>query len=237
MRTGLSLSSWCAYSPEYCEHSVTSLLNQDTAVDVSFLPAMKRRRLSRLSRLSLRMAHNVAPEFQGHCVFGSQHGELVTTHGLLQSIVANDVVSPAGFTASVHNTAVGLHSINCRNTASCTSIAAGVDTLAMCFVEAFGILAQQPSERVLVVYADDSVPAPFADFVNPNHLRGLAALVSLAQQQNRPAIGLELEKSLNDDEMLDDDPINPVIKGLLGESSVCNTRGEAGDWSWRFNVQ
>ena len=133
--TGITLDNWSAFLPAQVGGHNQHLLNADEALDVSFLPPMKRRRLSRLSRLSLRLAHTVAPDFQGYCVFGSQHGELVTTQGLLESVVKGEIVSPAGFSASVHNTAVGLHSINCKNNYPCTSVAAGLDTLAMCFVE------------------------------------------------------------------------------------------------------
>ena len=210
-----------------------NLLSHDMAVDVSFLPAMKRRRLSALSRLSLRLAHSVAPKFQGACVFGSQHGELVTTQGLLQSIVDADVMSPAGFSSSVHNTAVGLHSINSQNTAPCTSIAAGCDSLAMCFIEAYSLLEQAPVDEVLIVFADDNVPEPLDHYVPINQRHGMAVVVSRLDAADDNAV-LTLERIDKSAVALDRDPVSPVISSLIRASSMGYTVGELCDWSWQF---
>jgi len=237
LRIDFVLDAWCAFSPGGLPHPSVELLDQKMATDVTFLPPIKRRRLSALSRLSLRLAYTVAPEFQGNCVFGSQHGELVTTQGLLQSIVEQQVVSPAGFSASVHNTAAGLHSINNHNAAACSSIAAGRDTLVMCFVEAYGLLQHAQHEQVLVVFADDRLPDELAEFVRFNQLHGFAAVVSL--QNERKASGLvsiRLEHAARKFEIVDNDPIRAVVGCLLERHSQCSTSGEQNDWGWQFDV-
>jgi len=238
LRINFALEAWCAFSPHWLQHQEIELLDLDTATDVKFLPAIKRRRLSALSRLCLRLAHTIVPEYQGKCVFGSQHGELVTTQGLLQSIVAGEVVSPAGFSASVHNTAVGLHSINNQNTAACTSIAAGVDTLAMCFVEAYGLLKQDHLQQVLVVFADDVLPDELAEFVSINQLHGFAALVRLYDESSGTGLKrmqlAQIEKKV---EIVDKDPISPLIGCLIEGHPMCSTKGEINDWNWQFDVK
>ena len=232
-----NLDAWCAFSPGGLAHSATELLDQETATDVKFLPPIKRRRLSALSRLSLRLAHTIAPEFQGFCVFGSQHGELVTTQGLLQSIVEQQVVSPAGFSVSVHNTAAGLHSINNQNTSACTSIAAGLDTLAMCFVEAYGLLESARQKQVLVVFADDGLPDELAEFAKLNQLHGMAAVISLNNGKQRAGlISVRLEQAKNNLEPANSDPVATVTGCLLERRSHCSTPGELNDWNWKFSV-
>jgi len=238
MRIRFSVKTWCAYSPQM---NAVNLLDAQTAVDVRFLPAMKRRRLSDLSRLSLRLAHNTAPHFKGRCVFGSQHGELITTQRLLHSIVDAEVMSPAGFSASVHNTAVGLHSINCQNTAPCTSIAAGRDSLAMCFIEAYSMLEQEhllgsnPLADVLIVFADDKMPEALDEFVSISQLHGIAVRLGKdIPETGMPVVSLE---QIDKRDRVDRDPVSPLISGLLGESSSCCTMGELGDWSWQFDVE
>ncbi len=238
MRINFALEAWCAFSPNWLQHNAVELLDRDTATDVKFLPAIKRRRLSSLSRLSLRLAYTISPEYQGNCVFGSQHGELMTTQGLLQSIVDEQVVSPAGFSASVHNTAVGLHSINNQNTAACTSIAAGLDSIAMCFVEAYALLQREEVSKVLVVFADDKVPNELADFVAINQLHGFAAMVRLDNDSNRTFLKrVQLEQIEKKVELIDKDPIDPLIGCLLEGHPVCSTMGEINNWKWQFNVK
>lgn len=237
MRINIDLDAWCAFSPGGQHHSATELLEQDLATDVSFLAPIKRRRLSTLSRLSLRLAYSIAPEFHGNCVFGSQHGELVTTQGLLQSIVENEIVSPAGFSASVHNTAVGLHSINNQNRSACTSIAAGLDSLAMCFVEAYALLQQEPVEQVLVVFADDRLPDALVEFASYNQLHGFAALVRRGEQGKKSGLlRIDLEQVKKNPETTDKDSISALIDCLLEGRSSGYTTGENNDWNWQFSV-
>ena len=229
------LENWCAFLPGQVEGSTSGLLSADEALDVSFLPPMKRRRLSNLSRLSLRLAEVVAPDFQGYCVFGSQHGELITTQKLLESIVQGEIVSPAGFSASVHNTAVGLHSINVRNTYSCTSLSAGIDTLAMCFVEACALLETGEAQQVLLVCADDVVPEGLAGYVNKNEMRGFAALVKPADNTVGRAVILSQTSAGNKPKKKD--PIRSLVSflGNTGQESVV-VSGETGQWRWQHNV-
>ena len=234
MALGFSIVDWCAYSPRLDSACDSRLLDDDIALNVSFLPPMSRRRLSKLSKLCLRLAHEVAADYQGYCVFGSQHGELVTTQGLLESIVGGDLVSPAGFSASVHNTAVGLHSINNKNTYPCISLAAGLDTLTSCFIEASAILEQQAVDNVLVVVADDKVPEGLAQYLDINERRGFAALVSKAGQGNE--VYLEQSNINRIDKNLE--PVEQLATFLLtGESGTCDLAGEVCDWQWRYDVK
>ena len=146
----------------------------------------------------------------------------------------NEVVSPAGFSASVHNTAVGLHSINNHNTYPCNSIAAGRDTLAMCFIEAAGLLANG-AEQVLVVYADDSVPLPLNEYIeDANVLHGLAALVH-APKAGELAVGLTQAPAQSAD--IEAEPLETFMHFLFqqGERHPVFMRGETLDWRWQYH--
>jgi len=236
VRICFTLENWCAFLPDQAEGQASYLLSSDDALNVSFLPPMKRRRLSNLSKLSLRLAHTVAPDFQGYCVFGSQHGELVTTQGLLESIVQGEIVSPAGFSASVHNTAVGMHSINTKNTFPCTSLAAGIDTLAMCFVEAAALLTSGEAQEVLLVCADDVVPGDLADYVEGNEIRGFATLVKSVDNPVGRAICLTQEDGNNKTEK--NESIRSIVSFLVNEKGKEQdpvvVPGETGQWRWQY---
>ena len=229
------IQNWCAYVPADDQLSLSDqipLLDEDRAQDVSFLPPLSRRRLSRLSKLSLRLAHEVQPEYRGYCVFGSQHGELVTTQSLLEAIVQGDLVSPAGFSASVHNTAAGLHSIQNKNEYPVTSLAAGLDTLVMCFAEASTILQNELTDEVLVVFADDAIPECYSAYIDyPNQLHGFAALVRRPSSAN----AIKVNTSTLTQTQNSADQISQLIKFLSeplnGHSMLM--RGEAAAWRWQ----
>jgi len=230
------LQSWAAYTPGYITADVlreSKVLADELAVDVSFLAPLSRRRLSGLSRLSLRLAHECVPGFQGYCVFGSQHGELQTTQKLLESIVGGELLSPAGFSSSVHNTAVGLHSINNRNTYPCTSIAAGVDTLVACFIEAFSILDNNQADEVLVVFADDRIPQDLANYLdNENEMHGFAALVKKGgdgQQVQLTSVSEQIHPVTTGQ-------VSALIQALSSsnDSVEVTMAGESAHWRWVF---
>ncbi len=227
------LDKWAAFSsgqryPGQSEFGV--VLDNETAKDVSFLPALSRRRLSGLSKLTLRLAHECMPDYQGYCVFGSQHGELQTTQKLLESIVNDELMSPAGFSSSVHNTAVGLHSINNRNIFPCTSIAAGLDTLTMCFIEAYSLLENNITDQVLVVFADDTIPddlARFSEYKNERH--GFAALI----KNNGTGYPIQIEPR-DKPNSHESDQLLALVDALQGtnDSTALLMQGETVDWQW-----
>ncbi len=237
MTAQLSFECWTAYTTADLptgSDSSGKLLDLEMATDVSFLPPLSRRRLSGLTRLSLRLAHECAPEFQGFCVFGSQHGEILTTQKLLESIASNELVSPAGFSSSVHNTAVGMHSINNKNEFPCTSVSAGVDTLTMCFFEAYALLKSGITDKVLVVYADDRIPDGLAEFVaDENVMRGFAALVTTSNA-GTPVTIRQKENKITNDELCQ---VHKLAAALIEKPATVffDISGERIDWRWEIN--
>lgn len=132
------------------------------APDVSMLPVMKRRRMSQLSKMAFHTAHSCLGEGDAKpiCVFASQHGELNRTVQILDSLVESGEVSPTSFSLSVHNTALGLYSINTQNQSPATTVAAGEDTFGYGLLEASNLLARFKNASVLLVYFDEPIPEP-----------------------------------------------------------------------------
>lgn len=237
--TSFSIEKWCAFTlneSKYVKKSRGVLLNEAEALNVSFLPPMSRRRMSRLSKLALRLAHECVASFNGCCVFGSQHGELPTTQKLLREIICGEIVSPAGFSASVHNTAAGLYSIHNNNKSPCSSVAAGLDTLMMCIWEAAAVLKSKEVSEVLVVYADDKVPSVYEKYLQvPNRMYGLAALISTPRSQDFFQVAAE--------DKVKPDMTLPIGQAEQLSSILDSTRnnfeyvisGEVMDWKWRLN--
>ena len=127
--------------------------------DVSFVPPMERRRLTLLERAALSVAWKVYPHGeQIPVVFASRWGEISTTLKLMRQMHDEGEMSPARFSASVHNAAPGAWSIFTKNHAPYTAIAAREKTYEMGLVEAQAQLATGVADRVLYVYAEEATP-------------------------------------------------------------------------------
>ena len=154
-----------------------SLVDQELSA-IEHIPAMQRRRLSRLAKLALNSAmqtldtHNV-----DYIVWVSQYGDEAKTLNILEDVLSEQTPSPTQFSTSVHNAISGLYSILCRDATPATSLAgAWNDGL----IEAYAWLKTRPEARqVLLVYYDEALPdiyiehQPFAAFA-------MAAMISLA---------------------------------------------------------
>ncbi|MBP5791490.1 MAG: beta-ketoacyl synthase chain length factor [Kiritimatiellae bacterium] len=126
--------------------------------DVSFVPAMERRRLTPVEKAALsvaRKALEALPEGEREIpvVFASRWGEIGVTVKLMRQMHDEGEMSPAGFSNSVHNAAPGHLSLLMKNKAPYTAIAAGEKSYEMGLLEA----SAYPG-RVLFVYAEEATP-------------------------------------------------------------------------------
>jgi hypothetical protein len=135
--------------------------------DLSLLAPALRRGLSGPTRMFMDVAKRALdqaqlPGAEVHVVFGSAFGEIGAAEQLMAQALAEDSSSPARFRHSVHNTAAGLFSISTHNRLPATAISAGWDTVAMGLLEAGALLAQGGARHVLLVFAEEPVPAPLS---------------------------------------------------------------------------
>ncbi|HEY2022349.1 beta-ketoacyl synthase chain length factor [Paraburkholderia sp.] len=126
------------------------------APDVGFIEPMVRRRLSTLSRVALKVAHDCAADRSSvRTVFASRHGELRRTTDILRNISAAEPVSPTAFSLSVLNAMSGVFGIARGDRSAASAISAGPETLGYALLEAYAQYAAQPGTAVLLVYADE----------------------------------------------------------------------------------
>ena len=93
------------------------------------LPSSLRRRVTPIGQAGFAAAHVLGADSRhARIVFCSRHGEFSRTLALLQALAADEPLSPADFSLSVHNALLGLLSIAWKNSAGHSSIAAGPDS-------------------------------------------------------------------------------------------------------------
>ncbi|PYC05899.1 3-oxoacyl-ACP synthase [Pseudomonas protegens] len=156
-----SVDAWQAWSrqPSLPESS-------DAAPDVSFLPAMQRRRLSRLARMAFSVGWPLAEGLeQLPLVFISRHGETPRTFEILSDLAAEQPLSPTQFSLSVHNAVIGLWSIMRGETSEMTALAAAGDGLEHGLLEAATLLADG-APHVLLVITEEQPPEAYASWID-----------------------------------------------------------------------
>ena len=121
--------------------------------DVSFIPPLERRRLTGVERAALSVAWQVRPEGEVPVVFASRWGEIGVTVKLMTQFHADREMSPAGFSASVHNAAPGAFSLLTKNHAPYTAIAARDRSLEAGLLELFAL-----RQEAIFVYAEEATP-------------------------------------------------------------------------------
>ena len=173
----------------------------DALPDVSYLPSLLRRRLDRCGRMALATAWPCAEGLASvQSVFASRHGALGRTVELLTALARGEALSPASFSLSVHNSTVGLFSIARGDRGAATAMAAGDDSLGMSLLEGANLIAAGAS-HVLVCYADDRLPAPYAGTVQDSSHHPFAVSLLLTQPEGAPLTGRLVRSAAGTEEL------------------------------------
>lgn len=204
--------------------------------ELPMVPAMLRRRLSGIGKAALWTAYQLidADTAMTATIFCSRHGEVNRTVGMLQNLAADQPLSPASFSLSVHNAIGGIYSIASKITTSITALSAGEDGICATLLEAYAVLssADEGAEVLCVVY-DDPLPAPFASGQSaPSAVQALALRVSL--QSGSDAIPLSLTLSASQERLASERVTDQFLRFLLNERSEEICLGiDYRQWRWR----
>jgi len=133
-----------------------SLVDQELSA-IEYIPAMQRRRLSRLAKLALNSAMQTLDTHKvDYIVWVSQYGDEAKTLNILADVLREQTPSPTQFSTSVHNAISGLYSILCQDATPATSLAGSWNDG---LIEAYAWLKTRPEARqVLLVYYDEALP-------------------------------------------------------------------------------
>ena len=168
------------YIKTYCKKNADD-------IDVSFLPPMARRKLSALDKAALCIMNECLTSLEEKdrnikIVFASRYGELDRLKKLVYQYTQENEVSPATFSGSVHNSAVGQFSLLNKITKSYNSVSAEDVTFSAGLIEA-------------VLSADDDyVLYCFCDALTPDTAHGFGCIISPHGEANAELIGNKLYK-------------------------------------------
>ncbi|MEQ1290568.1 beta-ketoacyl synthase chain length factor [Acinetobacter johnsonii] len=154
-----------------------SLVDQELSA-IERIPAMQRRRLSRLAKLALNSAmQTLATQHADYIVWVSQYGDEAKTLNILADVLSEQTPSPTQFSTSVHNAISGLYSILCQDATPATSLAGSWNDG---LIEAYAWLKTRPEAcQVLLVYYDEALPEMYIEH-QPFSAFAMGAMISLA---------------------------------------------------------
>ena len=139
---------------------------------------MERRRLTGVERAALSVAWQVRAKDEIPVVFASRWGEIGVTLKLMEPFHGDGEMSPAGFSASVHNAAPGAFSLITGNHAPYTAIAARDRSLEAGLLETLAL-----NRSAIFVYAEEATPQFYAAEFGPLQ-KACALAVRLEPSQN-----------------------------------------------------
>ena len=223
----LFIKSWAMWMPP--KH------NDDTSLlpELKQVPAMTRRRLSKLTKLAFDVALQTAEQQDNHSlptIFASRHGDLHKTLMLLQQLGNGEELSPSQFALSVHNAISGQFSIYSQNQADSNAIAAGADSLHYAVLDAAARFRAEPKlNQQLVVYADEAIPEPYQAFCqDPSTSVALALL--LHRTQGQP---VHFTMCADNDTEAEPDQAIKFSAFLQQQSNQLTLSGNTRRWQWR----
>ncbi len=164
--------------------------------DLTWVPAMQRRRMSRFARMALHCAHQTASRIETplSSVFATRHGDLHRTSVLIGNVAKREPLSPNAFSLSVHNAVAGLFTILSKNTLPTTTISAGPDTFAMALIEAYAKLQAGVTDKMLLVHTDQALPEIYSRYQDEKQIdHALAMCLSLGTEGAQEGIRISVE--------------------------------------------
>lgn len=240
----VSIKNWFAVSPNLITKEdwkafakgerESEKSNQEPKVD--HLPPLFRRRLSHLSKLSLKAAHDCLEGKQNvKAVFVSRYGEINTTESLLTQLAQKEALSPTQFSLSVHNTASGLYTISEKVKEASTAVSGGENSFEVGILSGLGMLLN--ADEALVVYGEELLSERYQSLVKECPPPHAVALLLSKEETGVETYEVKVEwKEKNRDEV-ESEQTNTLLflKHFLNQEPcfVLETRGIRTTWQKR----
>lgn len=124
-------------------------IKSENEIDVSFIPPIQRRKLSKLDKMTLTVMSKIYSDEIEEIVFASRYGESDRLNAIISEYKEFEEVSPTQFSASVHNYPVGFFTLIKKLNIPYYALSAGEETFYAGLIKS--IISKK---NVLFVYSD-----------------------------------------------------------------------------------
>jgi hypothetical protein len=204
----------------------------DDNPDLPGVPALQRRRLSRLGRAAVQVAVEAQ---RGRAdipmVFASRYGDVDRALTAIDALEDGEPLSPTVFAGTVHNAVGAMHSILGQHCQNLVCVAAGAANAAAGLVEAAGLLADGASEVLLACY-DEPLPPSYTVFADAPEALYAWAWVVAAPTGGTPALRLTRALAPAPARPAGLPPDLEVLQWLLGDQPQLDQQDGALAWRW-----
>jgi len=239
-RLKLAIGNWSAWQPGNGQSSICrgsrfgqTYSHECDSPDVGMVPALQRRRLSSLARVAFHLLGQCTdPQAQEPVVLSSVMGEINRTQHILEAIAADEPVSPASFSLSVHNAIGGLWSVINKIQAPVLALAPPDYSPVPALLEASGLLAEGGYPAVNVLYCEEKYPDFYLPFLDsPSFPVALAVrLVPNFDPSGVATKVIELSRVDGPAESSSWKLLEDLAKLLAGDRNVLVLPGPSGTW-------
>jgi len=133
--------------------------------EISFTDSMFRRRLSRISKMTIQVIHDLLPFKEDTKIFFiSLRGELSRQFQINKMLIEEKSLSPAAFSLSVFNAPAALATMALGLKGGYTALYPGNNSFASGIKAAQAALLCGAQEELCLVYADEQAPVEYAHF-------------------------------------------------------------------------
>lgn len=198
-------------------------------LDEGVIPAGHRRRLGPFGRMAVTCGLSLSGNDSSDLIFCSRYGDLDLAFRLMKDLAAGAILSPAGFSLSVHNAVPGVMDLVRKSRVGHTAIAAGPQSFSAGLAEAWGKLFANPTGKVALVFAEAALPDDLRRDDKDERM-GMALAMTLSAHRPECVLGrITLEDGLLADHWFEAPPSE-----MLAERFIADLDAETGDHChWR----
>lgn len=204
---------WNFFSPNINKEYILSKLNEDINIpygdaipDLDFIPRAQKRRFSQITKYVFESVKNlIKVNEQIPIFFVSKYGEINQQFNMSKKIVTEHEVSPAMFSYSVFNTAIGQLTIFYKNNERAISITCYDNFLDTILLQALAFLNNSDKDKALLIIADEKLPQSYEE-ISKDKNYSFAFSFIISSDKNKSDINVKIidDKNKNDENIIMD---------------------------------
>lgn len=192
---------WDFYSPNMDKEYILNNLNQnlnisygDEVPNLDFIPRAQRRRFSQITKYVFESVKNLIKENEQIPIFFvSKYGEINQQYNMSKKIVTEHEATPAMFSYSVFNTAIGQLTIFYKNNARAVSITCYDNFLDTVILQALAFLKNSKDDKALLIIADEKLPQAYEEISkDKNYSFAFSFVISSNIMSKEEAISVDM---------------------------------------------